>query len=726
MKVGMAADHRGFDLKNQLMAALASSDHQIVDFGPSELTPDDDYPDFVGPLARAVSKGEIDRGIAVCGSGVGASIAANKVRGVRAALIVDVFSAHQGVEDDDMNVICFGSQVTGFALAWDLTQAFLNARFKREERYSRRIKKVGAFEDIDREESPESQHIPPVSIISFGRTTLSENSWKERISFMATENFSPRIWAKDASLWKDDPESREMIQDSLGWLCLPDKMRENLARLQDFAQEVGKAGFRHVVHMGMGGSSLAATVFARSFPSNGEGLPLTVLDTTDAATIRQIEEKLPLENSLFVVASKSGTTSETLAHRDHFYARMKEIKGAKAGDNFVAVTDPGSPLARAAEDGRYRRLFLNFPDVGGRYSALSYFGLVPAVLKGVDLPRLIDRSAQMAHRCASDSVIADHPALALSGFVAEMVRQGKDKMTLLVPSQLEALGMWLEQLVAESTGKENRGILPVAGEAPIGLSAYGDDRFFVHIDFRDQPDEDLKDALAALSAAGQPAVSIMLNDVYDIGQEFFRWEMAIAAAGAILAINPFDQPNVQDTKDLTKRILSELEKTGRLPEVKSTIKQGPLTLYGVQAAANSKSFFRDFFSQVRSGDYLGILAYLPETPETESALQDIRLMLRDRLQIATTLGYGPRYLHSTGQYHKGGPNTGIFIELIADEVVDARVPGKNYGFGAMQKAQAMGDFEVLRQKGRRIVGVHLGEQMQDGLSELSRLLAAAA
>ncbi len=726
MRVGMAADHRGFDLKNQLMAALASSDQQVVDFGPSELTPDDDYPDYVGPLARAVGKGEVDRGIAVCGSGVGASIAANKIRGVRAALIMDVFSAHQGVEDDDMNVICFGSQVTGFALAWDLTQTFLSARFKEEERYSRRLKKVAAFEDADREEPPESHDIPPVSIVSFGRTALSEKSWKEGISFMATESFSPRIWAKDACLWKDDPESQELIRDSLGWLHLPEKMTGNLARLQDFAEEIRKAGFQHVVHMGMGGSSLAAAVFARSFPTDPGRLAVTVLDTTDAATIRQIEEKLPLEKSLFVVASKSGTTSETLAHRDHFYARMKEIKGAKAGDNFVAVTDPGSPLAKAAEDGHYRSLFLNFPDVGGRYSALSYFGLLPAALKGIDLPRLITRSGQMAHKCASESVIADHPALALSGFLAEMVRQGKNKMTLLVPARLEAFGMWLEQLVAESTGKENRGILPVAGEVPIGLSAYGEDRFFVHIDFQDQPDEDLKNALAALSAAGLPAVSIMLNDIYDIGQEFFRWEMTIAATGAILAINPFDQPNVQDTKDRTRRILAELEKTGKLPEVRSTIKQGPLTLYGVQASDNSKSFFRDFFSQVRSGDYLGILAYLSETPETDSALQDTRLMLRDRLQIATTLGYGPRYLHSTGQYHKGGPNNGMFIQLIADEGLDVPVPGTDYGFDAMQKAQAMGDFEALHQRGRRIVGVNLGDQTLDGLSELSQLLAAAA
>ena len=725
MKVGIAADHRGFDLKEQLKSALVSRGHKVIDFGPPELVADDDYPDFVGPLAKAVASQQIDRGVAVCGSGVGASVAANKIPGVRAALVLDVFSAHQGVEDDDMNVICFGSQVTGFSLAWDLTQAFLNARFSNEERHSRRLAKLAAFEKDRRGDLMESLEGPRLNIRSLGRSTISVESWKERLALMQTEKPGQRLWAKDATLWKHDAESQTMIRNSLGWLYLPEEMEKNLPGLMDFAREVRDSGFKHVVHMGMGGSSLAASVFARSFLSSGEGLPVTVVDTTDAATVRHIEEDMPLEKTLFIVASKSGTTAETIAHRDYFYSRLERVKGDRAGENFVAVTDPGTPLARMAEERDYRRLFLNFPDVGGRYSALSYFGLLPAALRGLDVQCLLTRSIRMARWCASTVPVDEHPALALSGFIAEMVRQGKDKLTLLVPPRLGDFGMWVEQLVAESTGKENRGILPVTGEVPIGLSSYGDDRFFIHVDFGDLPDAELKEAVTTLIDAGQPVVTVELNDVYDIGQEFFRWEMTIAAAAAILAINPFDQPDVQDTKDRTKRILAEMEKTGKLPEVKPAVRQDSLTIYGVEDASGSQSLFRDFFSQVRSGDYLGLLAYLPETAEIESALQSVRLLLRDRLQIATTLGYGPRYLHSTGQYHKGGPNTGLFIQLIADEAGDVRIPGANYGFGAFQRAQAMGDFEALRQRGRRIVGVQLGGQILRGLSELSQLLAAA-
>jgi transaldolase/glucose-6-phosphate isomerase len=723
VRVGIAADHRGFDLKGQLMAALSSAGYEVIDFGPFQLANDDDYPDFVVPLARAVASRQVDRGIAVCGSGVGASVAANKVPGVRAALVLDIFSAHQGVEDDDMNVICFGSQVTGFALSWDLTQAFLTARFKDEERHSRRLAKLAALEEQRGEGSlPESL----LKIRSFGRTAGSEASWKEQAALMQGDNFGPRIWSKDATLWKTDAESQAVIRNSLGWLHLPEKMGGNLPRLKDFLEEIRAAGFDHVVHMGMGGSSLAASVFQHSFPSTGEGLPVTVLDTNDATTIGRLDGQLSLEKTLFVVASKSGTTAETLAHRDYFYARVKEIKGEKAGDNFAAVTDPGTPLAKMAKERRYRRLFLNFPDIGGRYSALSYFGLLPAVLKGVDAHLLLDRSTQMAHSCGPGVPVDEHPALALSAFIGEMVHQGKDKMTLLVPPQLAAFGMWVEQLVAESTGKENRGILPVTGEAPAGPSFYGDDRFFIHMDFREQPDEGLQSAAIALSNAGHPVVTIELEDLYDLGREFFRWEMVIAGAGAILGINPFDQPNVQDSKDRTKRILAELERTGKLPQVKPAARHDSLTIYGVESASTSQSFFRDFFSQVRSGDYVGLLAYLPETAEIESALQSIRLLLRDRLRTATTLGYGPRYLHSTGQYHKGGPNTGLFIQLIAHEAVDVRIPGAGYGFGDFQRAEAMGDFEALRLRGRRIVGVHLGSEMMRGLSELARLLEAAA
>ena len=548
---------------------------------------------------------------------------------------------------------------------------------------------------------------------------------RRRITDLEQEQFGARLWRKDPRLWKSDPQDREVIRNALGWLHIAEKMEENLRELSDFAVEVKSAGFRQVVHMGMGGSSLAPLMFQHTFSPGPEGLPLTVLDTTDPATIRRIERELPLEQTLFIVASKSGTTAEPLAFRDYFYARLKEYKGDRAGENFVAITDPGTPLEVRSREQGFRRVFLNFPDIGGRYSALSYFGLVPAALMGLDVTELLARALRMLHACASCVPVSGNPGLVLGAVMGELALAGRDKVTFLAPPTINTLGMWLEQLLAESTGKEGKGVLPVAGESIGDPSVYGRDRLFVQLRLKEEVDEPLERGVAALREAGQPVVTIQMDDLLDLGQEFFRWEIATATAGAILGINAFDQPNVQESKDNTNRLLAMARKRGQLPEEEPALVEGSLKLYAPESASTVSETLRRFLVQARPGDYVALMAYLTEGPAVDEALQAIRKWLRDGLHLATTLGYGPRFLHSTGQFHKGGPNRGLFLQLTADDAEDAPIPGQSCTFGLFKRAQALGDLEALRKHGRRVVRVHLGADVSQGLVELKRAIEAA-
>jgi transaldolase/glucose-6-phosphate isomerase len=1092
MRVGIAADHAGYDLKLELGKALSGAGYEVMDFGASEPNPEDDYPDFVVPLAKAVSKGDVERGVAVCGSGVGASVAANKIPGVKAALIHDIFSAHQGVEDDNMNVICLGGRVTGFALAWDLTQAFLKARFAGSERHTRRLAKVTALEDwmmpcwgnprnpllrlgdlgqsiwldflrrgmissgeikklidedglrgitsnpsifdkaiggshdydeevralalsgksvheiywaltvedvqraadlfrplhdrsggrdgfVSLEVSPHLAHdtertiaeahalwaalqrpnvmikvpatkegIPAIeeliadgvnvnvtllfsidryrqvvdafisglearanrgrplatvaSVASFflsridllvdpllermaaggpkadaarglrgavavasakvayqvyketfsaGRfdrlaaigarrqrllwastgtknptysdvkyvealigpntvntlpfetmnayrhhgdpaprleesaaessvvlSRLSEvgvdltdvtgqlenegvrkfmdsfdhlmatlekkrtaalgepldrykfsggdhQAVKNRLQKLQDGRFSVRLWEKDSSLWKPDDASRALVRNSLGWLHLAEKMEDHLETLSDFVNEVKAAGFSRVVHLGMGGSSLAAAVFQRSFiPSEG-ALPMMVLDTNDPTAVLNVERDTRLSDVLFIVASKSGTTAETIAGYKYFHSRVQALKGDGAGENFVAISDPDTPLVRLAGEKNFRRVFINFSDVGGRYSALSYFGMLPAALMGIDVREILLRALRMAHSCTPSVPADENPGIVLGVTMAEMARGGRDKLTLVIPEEVQTLGMWLEQLVAESTGKESTGILPVTGESVGEPSGYGHDRLFVHISIGDDVEDDSKRHIAKLLGTGQPIVTIRMDDILDLGQEFFRWEMATATAGAILGVNPFDQPDVEESKKATKRILEALRREGKTPEGQPTLREDPLKFYGGRASDSARDLLRDFLAQSGAGDYVAIQAYLPETAETDIALDAIRLSLRDKLRLATTLGYGPRFLHSTGQYHKGGTNNGLFMQLTADDQQDASIPGEPFTFGDFRRAQAIGDLETLRKRHRRVVRVHLGADVARGLGALAHAVEAA-
>ncbi|MBN2098194.1 MAG: bifunctional transaldolase/phosoglucose isomerase [Dehalococcoidia bacterium] len=1094
MRVGIAADHAGYSLKTDLLKALSEAGYEVVDFGASDLSPDDDYPDFVVPLARAVSKGDVERGIAVCGSGVGASVAANKVPGVKAALVHDIFSAHQGVEDDNMNMICLGGRVTGSALAWDLTQSFLSAQYVDNRRHARRLAKIAALEDwlmpcrsenqnpllkiqtfgqsvwldfirrgmlssgqlrqlidedglrgitsnpsifekaiggshdyddtiralalsgksaddiyrvlclddvrqaadllravydhsagrdgfVSLEVSPHLAHdtertitearelwaavarpnlmikvpatkegLPAIrqliseglninvtllfsvdryrqvaeafiagleirakqghplgtvaSVASFfvsridvlvdslldriakdsgpktrtatelrGRVAIAsakaayqvyrevfsgerfdalaargarrqrllwastgtknpsysdikyvealigpntvntvpfetlndyrhhgdpaprleeaaegarrilgrlpevgldldaltrqledegvrkfvdsfdqlistlekkrdaalgepldqyaffggdyEAGVKNRLQNLKDERFTVRLWQKDPSLWKSDTASQTSIRNAMGWLHVAEKMEDHLEVLDEFVAEVKAAGFSRVVHLGMGGSSLAAEVLRRSLAPSKGALPLTVLDTNDPGAILRLERDTRLSDVLFLVASKSGSTAETMASYKYFQSKMNVLKGDKAGENFAAVTDPDTPLARLAQESGFRRIFLNFPDIGGRYSALSYFGLLPAALAGVDIREVLLHALRMMHSCTPSAPADESPGIVLGATIAEMARGGRNKLTLVIPEEIRPLGLWLEQLVAESTGKEDSGVLPVAGE-PVGVpSVYGHDRFFVHIGFQGDIEDDSKRHLDSLRETGAPMAMIRMGDIFDIGQEFFRWELATAIAGAILGVNPFDQPDVEASKQETNRVLDAFRRKGKLPEAHRTMREDPLRFYGGKPSDSGRDLLRGFLAQSRAGDYVGIQAYLPEKAETSIALEAIRLSLRDKLRLATTLGYGPRFLHSTGQFHKGGTNNGLFIQLTADDPEDVAVPGEPFTFGEFRRAQAMGDFETLRNRHRRVVRVHLGSDVGRGLGALAHAMEAA-
>jgi len=554
---------------------------------------------------------------------------------------------------------------------------------------------------------------------------LYEEAVRERLQTLEQEQFSYRLWQKDPGLWKTDPKHQVGIRNALGWLTVAEKIEGHMDDLRKFVSAVRGAGFRHVIHMGMGGSSLAPLTLQRIYPPSPEGPSLSVLDTTDPATVLRIERENPVGDTLFIVASKSGTTSEPLAFGEYFYARVKALKGDRAGENFVAITDPDSPLVQLASERKFRKVFWGLPDIGGRYSALSPFGLVPAALMGLNVAELLARARRMAQDCAPSVPIQENPGVVLGAAIGELARRGRDKITFLLPESLTSLGLWLEQLIAESTGKEGAGILPVADEPPCPLSAYGEDRLFIHIRLKDEVDESLESTIANLQKAGRPVITIQMDDRFDLAREFFRWEIATATAGSILRINPFDQPNVQESKDNTNRLLAEVRRSGKLPEAAPTLHEGSIVFYGPDPGKNAVDLFRSFFARARKGDYFPILAYLAETPEILQALQSIRQRVRDCLGLATTLGYGPRFLHSTGQYHKGGPNTGLFLQLTADDAEDAPIPGQPYTFGVFKRAQALGDLEALQKHGRRVAHVHLGADVLRGLTALLKAIEEA-
>ncbi|MBD0372133.1 MAG: bifunctional transaldolase/phosoglucose isomerase [Pyrinomonadaceae bacterium] len=541
-----------------------------------------------------------------------------------------------------------------------------------------------------------------------------------------------RIRAKDAALWKSEETHQEVIRNSLGWLDVARIMRERAAgELKEFAVEMRDQGFTHLMVLGMGGSSLCPEVLRRTF-GHACGYPeLLVLDTTDPDTIHSFEEHLDKRRTIFIVSSKSGTTIEPLSFYKYFFDRVRTLKGERAGENFVAITDPGTLMERMAREANFRRIFLNPSDIGGRYSALSYFGMVPAALMGIDVEEMLGRAVKMMDACGAS--VHENQAARLGAAMGALALEGRNKLTLLADPQVSSLGLWIEQLVAESTGKEGRGIVPVAGE-PLGApEVYGDDRLFVCICVGETNEETDK-KVRALEEAGHPVVRRVMNDALDLGAEFFTWEFATAVAGQLMKINPFDQPNVQESKDNTNALLDKFKEQGRLPEEKALVREGALTVYGISGmeearalsdTASLPSLLTEFLSKVKAGDYIALLAYIQETPTHDELLQAIRTHLRDRLRVATTTGYGPRFLHSTGQLHKGGLKEALFLQLTDEDHQDLPVPGEPYTFSTLKEAQAIGDFSSLAKRNRRALRIHLGSDATEGLGKLLELLRAA-
>lgn len=549
---------------------------------------------------------------------------------------------------------------------------------------------------------------------------------------MDREEWIRRLWEKDPSLWKNGPGHEKIIRNSLGWLTVPVAMREQVEELKDFAEQVRGEGFRHLLLLGMGGSSLCPEVFRRTF-GRREGFPeLLVLDSTDPAAVRNTEARLDLSATLFIVASKSGTTTEPQAFHQYFFHLLSQRKGPRAGDHFLAITDPGTPLQTLAQDQGFRRVFLNPSDIGGRYSALSSFGLVPAALMGLDIGKMLERADRIEQLCGPSVQAEENPAARLGAAMGALARKGRDKLTLIASPPLDSLGLWIEQLVAESTGKEGRGILPVAGEALGPPAVYGKDRLFVFLRSRNGDKVELEARRKDLEAAGHPVIQHRLEDPWDLGEEFFLWEMATALAGALLEINPFDQPNVQESKDRTRKLLEGFLDRGHLDElpVVAHLEEGRLqasrrTRDRLQQAGmdflgrgSLSRALRTHLSGVQEGDYIAITAYLAETSRHDSLLQEIRTHLRDSLKVATTVGYGPRFLHSTGQLHKGGPDKGLFLQLTAEDAADLPIPAAPYSFGTLKQAQAIGDFQSLDYRNRPVLSLHLRSDVTAGLQRL--------
>ena len=546
----------------------------------------------------------------------------------------------------------------------------------------------------------------------------------------ARANVIERIWNKDATLWKQEESHRKVIINSLGWLTVATQMLAVASELRSFADSVRAAGdFHHVMVCGMGGSSLCPEVLRQTF-GRQEGFPeLLVLDSTDPDAITNLRNQIDVNRCLFIIASKSGTTTEPNAFHRYWYNEVAK-KNADPGRSFVTITDPGSQMVDTAAADGFRRIFLNQPDIGGRYSALSYFGMVPAALMGLDFEKLLRGAETMAKACGAHVQVNENPGAVLGAVISECALAGRDKLTIVADQKLSALGLWVEQLIAESTGKEGKGIVPVVGERLGPVSTYGNDRLFVSISVG-APDEETKSKLKTLEAAGHPVVYRTLADVYDLGAEFFLWEMATAFAGWRLGINPFDQPNVQESKDATKALLENYAREGKLPDQAPLASDGQLSVYaGPEASASPASTsvgeaLRAYCGKIKAGDYVALLAYVEETPAIEEALQTIRASVRNATGCATTIGYGPRFLHSTGQLHKGGPDSGVFIQMTAPDQGDLDVPGAPYTFGILKEAQALGDFQSLVAHGRRAIQVDLGAEVVSGLQRLEKLLKDA-
>jgi len=533
-----------------------------------------------------------------------------------------------------------------------------------------------------------------------------------------------RLWQRDAVLWTGTDEA-----NWLGWLGIADDEIAHNDNLRKVAEDAKSGGFAHILLLGMGGSSLCPEVLRLTYGKIAGFPELHVLDSTDPAQIKSFESKIDLSKTLFIVSSKSGSTLEPNIFKQYFFECVKQTLGAdKAGSRFIAITDPGSKMQQVAEGDKFRHIFFGLPSIGGRYSALSNFGMVPAAVMGLDTKKFLDRTDEMVQACASCVPVEENPGVVLGLILGTAARVGRDKVTIITSPGISDLGAWLEQLLAESTGKQGKGIIPVDRETIGATEVYGTDRVFAYLRLESAPDADQDAKVAILEKAGHPVVRISLADTYDLGQEFFRWEIATAVAGSVIGINAFNQPDVEASKIATRNLTSEYEKTGTLPAEKPVLEDKGVKLFTDEknagalakaAASNSLvGYLKAHLGRLQPGDYFALLGYIQMNDPHQQLLQAIRHAVRDKKHVATCLGFGPRFLHSTGQAYKGGPNTGVFLQLTCDDANDLPVPGQKYTFGTVKAAQARGDFQVLAERGRRALRVHLGADLQSGLSAL--------
>jgi glucose-6-phosphate isomerase len=547
-----------------------------------------------------------------------------------------------------------------------------------------------------------------------------------------TNNKMARLWRGDPSLWTGDDEDKW-----IGWLPIVEDQLAHLKQLNDAATDAAKAGFTHALLLGMGGSSLCPEVLKITYGSQPGHPELHVLDSTDPAQIKSIERQVDLTKTLCIVASKSGSTLEPNIFKQYFFDRMQQTVGKdKAGEHFIAITDPGSKMQQVAERDQFRKIFSGVASIGGRYSALSNFGMVPAAIMGLDLSKFLQRTNEMVQACKPDVPADQNPGAVLGAILGTLGNLSRNKVTIITSPGIHDLGAWLEQLIAESTGKIGKGLIPVDREALGAPEVYGNDRVFVHLRLAEEPDTAQTQKLDILRSTGHPVVEIELTDTYDLGQEFFRWEIATAVAGSILKINPFNQPDVEASKIVTRQLTEAYEKSGKLPEEAPLFDDGTIKLFTDERNATNLNklagtdrsltgLLRAHLSQFNPGDYMAVLGYIEMNGAHEESLQAMRHAVRDHKHVATCLGFGPRFLHSTGQAYKGGPNTGVFLQITCDDANDLPVPGQKYTFGTVKAAQARGDFQVLADRKRRALRVHLPKDVEAGLETLGRALVDA-
>jgi len=564
--------------------------------------------------------------------------------------------------------------------------------------------------------------------ISYKLPAALADGVKASLADWKANNKVARLWQKDATLWTGADEGQW-----LGWLTVTEEQLKGIAELKKLAAEIKKAKFRHALLLGMGGSSLCVEVLRLTFGKFAGYPELHVLDSTDPAQVKAIEKKVDLKKTICIVSSKSGSTLEPNIFKQYFYERIKQKVGEKeVGNHFIAVTDPGSKMEQVAQNDHFRNIFHGVPSIGGRYSALSHFGTVPGAIMGLDLAKFLKITQTMVKACGAGVAPEKNPGVILGTILGVAANHGRDKITIFTSPGISDLGAWLEQLIAESTGKVGKGIIPVDREKIGKPAVYGNDRVFAYVRLAKENNKAMDAAVTALEKAGQPVVRIVVGTKYDLGQEFFRWEIATATAGSVIGINTFNQPDVEASKIETRKLTSEYETTGHLPSEAPFFEDQGLKLFAdeknaaaLKSGANLTEVLRAHLGRIGAGDYFALLGYIQMNDAHETALQAMRHQVRDAKKSATCLGFGPRFLHSTGQAYKGGPNSGVFLQVTCDDAADIPVPGQKYTFGIVKAAQARGDFSVLSDRNRRALRVHLGKNVKGDLAKLAKAVKQA-